>query len=126
MKLAIVSIPVSDQDKAKAFYVEQLGFSVLFDDPMGPDSRWVMLAPPGGGPAVTLVTWFPTMPPGSVKGLVYAVDDLETVRAELLGKGVAVGDIENTPWGFRLAQLDDLDGNGIVLQQGSPPAPEDN
>lgn len=116
MKIAIVSIPVVDQEKAKQFYVDKLGFSVAFDDPMGPDRRWVMLIPPGGGAAITLVTWFPTMPPGSVKGLVYDVDDIERTRADLLQRDVAVGEVQTMPWG-KLAELDDLDGNGIVLQQ---------
>ncbi|MCP3803295.1 VOC family protein [Allokutzneria sp. A3M-2-11 16] len=117
MKIAIVSVPVRNQDKAKRFYVDKLGFDVISDDAMGPDARWVLLSPPGGGVEITLVTWFPTMPPGSVKGLVYTVDDVERARLELLGKGVVVGEVEKTPWGVRLAQLDDLDGNGIVLQQ---------
>lgn len=60
------------------------------------------------------------MPPGSVKGLVYAVPDLDRTRTELIETGITVGEIENTPWGVRLAQLDDLDGNGIVLQEATP------
>ncbi|RDI44440.1 glyoxalase superfamily protein [Nocardia mexicana] len=123
MQIAIVSVPVRDQDKATAFYSDKLGFTVVSDDPMGPDSRWVMLAPPEGGAAITLVTWFPTMPPGSLKGLVYAVADLDRIRTELIGKGVAVGEVEDTPWGVRLAQFDDIDGNGIVLQE-TVPAPK--
>jgi catechol 2,3-dioxygenase-like lactoylglutathione lyase family enzyme len=116
MHIAIVSIPVRDQDASRRFYVEKLGFEIVSDDPMGPDRRWVLLAPPGGGPTVTLVTWFPTMPPGSVKGLVYEVADLAATCAELRARDVAVGEIDQQPWGG-LAQLDDLDGNGIVLQQ---------
>jgi catechol 2,3-dioxygenase-like lactoylglutathione lyase family enzyme len=118
MQIAIVSIPVREQDAARRFYVEKLGFRVVADDPMGPDRRWVLLAPPGGGPSVTLVTWFPTMPPGSVKGLVYEVADLASTRDALLARGVEVGEIDRQPWGA-LAQLDDLDGNGIVLQQSA-------
>ncbi|MBV8933092.1 MAG: VOC family protein [Kutzneria sp.] len=116
MKIKVVSVPVSDQDRAKEFYVEKLGFGVVFDNPHGPDKRWVMLTPPGGGTAITLVTWFPTMPPGSMKGLVYEVDDVDAVHAELSGKGLAVSAVETAPWG-RHATLDDPDGNGIVLQE---------
>jgi len=116
VQIAIVSLPVRDQDAARGFYVEKLGFRVVADNPMGPDRRWVELAPPGGGPSVTLVTWFPTMPPGSVKGLVYEVADIASTREELLARGVAVGELDKQPWG-EFAQLDDLDGNGIVLQQ---------
>ena len=118
MQIAIVSIPVRDQDAARRFYVEKLGFGVVADDAMGPDRRWVQLVPPGGGPSVTLVTWFPTMPPGSVKGLVYEVADLAETRDVLRARGVAVGAIDRQPWGSS-AQLDDLDGNGIVLQQAT-------
>lgn len=120
MQIAIVSVPVRDQDAARRFYVEKLGFQVVADNPMGPDRRWVQLAPPGGGPSVTLVTWFPTMPPGSVKGLVYDVDDIASTCATLRERGVVVGEIDRQPWGD-LAQLDDVDGNGIVLQQSRIP-----
>jgi catechol 2,3-dioxygenase-like lactoylglutathione lyase family enzyme len=116
VEIAIVSVPVGDQDLAKSFYLDKLGFREVSDEQMGPDRRWVLLAPPGGGAAVTLVTWFPTMPPGSMKGLVYEVDDLAATRERLRSHGVAVGDIETQPWGA-LLQLDDPDGNGIVLQQ---------
>jgi catechol 2,3-dioxygenase-like lactoylglutathione lyase family enzyme len=122
VKISIVPVPVADQQRAAHFYTEQLGFRVVLDDPMGPERRWVMLAPPGGGAAITLVTWFPSMPPGSLKGVVYEVDDVEAVRARLAGGGVVVGEIEQTPWGTALVQLDDPDGNGLVLQQ-SPPGP---
>jgi catechol 2,3-dioxygenase-like lactoylglutathione lyase family enzyme len=116
MKIQVVSVPVSDQDKAKAFYVDMLGFGVLSDTEMGPGQRWVMLAPPGGGAAITLVTWFSTMPPGSMKGLVYEVADVAATRADLTGKGLDVSVIESAPWG-RFVTLDDPDGNGLVLQQ---------
>jgi catechol 2,3-dioxygenase-like lactoylglutathione lyase family enzyme len=62
--VAIVSVPVSDQDRARRFYTEVLGFDVVADEPMGPDQRWVMVRPSAGGAALTLVTWFPTMTPG--------------------------------------------------------------
>ena len=64
--LQVVSVPVSDQDRAKTFYVDVLGFEVRNDSRFGPDQRWVELAPPGAPTSITLVTWFPSMPPGSV------------------------------------------------------------
>ena len=64
-QVSVVSIPVADQERAKKFYVEVLGFDVVVDNPFGEGMRWVMLRPPGGGAAITLVTWFPEMRPGS-------------------------------------------------------------
>jgi catechol 2,3-dioxygenase-like lactoylglutathione lyase family enzyme len=65
-KVQLFSIPVSDQDRAKAFYVDTLGFDLVTDAAMGPDMRWVMVSPPGAQTAITLVTWFPSMPAGSL------------------------------------------------------------
>jgi catechol 2,3-dioxygenase-like lactoylglutathione lyase family enzyme len=117
--VAVVSIPVSDQDQSKAFYVDTLGFELLADTPMGPDMRWVQVRPPGGSTSLTLVTWFQTMAPGSSKGLVVECDDIDRTYKELQGRGVAFdGPIDSQPWG-RFATFDDPDGNGIVLQQSS-------
>ena len=117
MRISLVSVPVSDQDRAKKFYTDVLGFTEVADIPeLSAGMRWVMLRPPGGGAAVTLVTWFPTMPAGSTKGLVYEVDDVDAWLADLTAKGVEVpGGVEQQPWG-RFLQLNDPDGNGIVLQ----------
>ena len=81
--LEVVSIPVSDQERAKQFYEGQLGFTVQMDSQFGEGMRWVMLRPPGSSTSLTLVTWFETMPPGSLKGSVLACDDLEKTLAEL-------------------------------------------
>ena len=67
--LSVVSVPVSDQDRAKAFYVGQLGFTEQIDTSFGEGMRWVMLRPPGAATSVTLVTWFGSMPAGSMKGV---------------------------------------------------------
>jgi catechol 2,3-dioxygenase-like lactoylglutathione lyase family enzyme len=117
MRVAVVSIPVSDQDRAKKFYTEVLGFAELADNvELAPGMRWVMLAPPGGGAAITLVTWFPSMPAGSTKGLVYEVDDVDTWLADLTARGIGVpGGMQEEAWG-RFVTLDDPDGNGIILQ----------
>lgn len=119
MRITIVSVPVSDPERAKRFYTDVLGFTVEDDEPMGPDMRWVRLAPPGGGASITLVTWFPSMPAGSVRGLVYEVDDIDAVHADLTAKGIAFPDgIQQESWG-RYVTLDDPDGNGIVLSQST-------
>jgi catechol 2,3-dioxygenase-like lactoylglutathione lyase family enzyme len=74
--LEVISVPVSDQDRAKSFYAEKLRFSVEVDRGLeGGDMRWVMPRPPGGGTAITLVTWFDTMPAGSLQGTVLGCDD---------------------------------------------------
>jgi catechol 2,3-dioxygenase-like lactoylglutathione lyase family enzyme len=119
--LEVVSVPVSDQDRAKRFYVDVLGFAPLIDDRFGDDMRWVMLQPPGGGTKVTLVTWFSTMPPGSLKGSVLVCDDLEKTLGELAEHGLAFheDDVQEAPWG-RWKTFDDPDGNGWVVQQNTP------
>ena len=118
--LEVVSVPVSDQDRAKRFYQEGLGFTVEMDSQFGDAMRWVMLRPPGSGTRVTLVTWFETMPPGSLKGSVLACDDLDRTLAELAARGVAFheDDVQEAPWG-RWKTFDDPDGNGWVLQQNN-------
>jgi catechol 2,3-dioxygenase-like lactoylglutathione lyase family enzyme len=115
-KVQLFSIPVSDQDRAKEFYVDTLGFELVSDTAMGPDMRWVMVSPPGAQTAITLVTWFPSMPAGSLKGLVLETDDLDADVAALRERGVEIpGGIEDQPWG-RFVSFEDPDGNGIVLQ----------
>src|SRR5438552_17640678 len=85
--IQLLSVPVTDQDRARDFYVDTLGFDLVADNPMGPDRRWVQVAPKGGQTSLTLVTWFPTMPPGSLKGLVLQTPDVdaETARLRVVG-----------------------------------------
>ncbi len=114
----IVSVPVSDQDRAKAFYVDTLGFELLMDSPFS-QGRWVQVGPRGSQASLTLVTWFPTMPPGSLKGLILAVDDVDATYRELQARGVKLdGPIQEAPWG-RFAAFEDPDGNSFILQ-GAP------
>jgi catechol 2,3-dioxygenase-like lactoylglutathione lyase family enzyme len=113
--VSVLSLPVRDQDRARDFYVDVLGFGLVADVPMGPDMRWVQVAPPGGQTSVTLVTWFPTMPAGSAKGLVLETDDLDGDVAALRARGVDLAEVQEQPWG-RFTTFDDPDGNGIVLQ----------
>ena len=115
-QVRLLSLPVRDQDRARDFYVDVLGFDLVRDNPMGPDLRWVEVAPKGAGTSVSLVTWFATMPPGSAKGLVLETDDLEGDVDALLAHQVKIeGGIQEQPWG-RFVTFDDPDGNGVVLQ----------
>jgi catechol 2,3-dioxygenase-like lactoylglutathione lyase family enzyme len=120
--IQLISLPVSDQNRARDFYVNVLGFGLVRDNPMGPDRRWVEVGPKGAQTTITLVTWFPTMAPGSVKGLVLETDNIDADVAELTARGVSIpGGIQEEPWG-RFVTFDDPDGNGIVLQATSPNA----
>lgn len=115
-RIAILSIPVRDQAAAKAFYQDVLGFVVINDSPMGPEQRWIQLAPEIGQTTITLVTWFPNMQPGGVAGLVLETDNVAATRADLSARGVQLSAIEDTPWG-QFAHFTDPDGNGWMLHQ---------
>jgi len=111
----LLSVPVTDQDRARDFYVDTLGFTLVRDSPMG-EQRWVQVAPKGADTSITLVTDFPTMPPGSLKGLVLETDDLDGDVARMTGLGVPIdGGVQEAPWG-RFVTLHDPDGNGLILQ----------
>jgi catechol 2,3-dioxygenase-like lactoylglutathione lyase family enzyme len=120
----LFSLPVTDQDRARDFYVDVLGLELLQDAEMSPGMRWVQVRPRGAATSITLVTWFDTMPAGSVRGTVLETDDLDGDAARLAALGVDLGDgVQESPWG-RWMQLTDPDGNGIVLQAtaGAPAA----
>jgi catechol 2,3-dioxygenase-like lactoylglutathione lyase family enzyme len=113
----LFSVPVSDPDRARAFYVDTLGFTLVSDTMMGEDQRWIQVVPPGAQTSITLVTWFETMPSGSLRGLVLETDDLEGDMQRLHAADVAFDSgIESAPWG-QYAQFSDPDGNGLILQQ---------
>ena len=113
----LVSLAVSDQDRARDFYVDVLGFDLVSDAELGPGMRWVQVRPPGAATSIALVTWFATMQPGAVKGTVLESDDLDGDVARLRSLGVAIdGDVQQAPWG-RFVTFDDPDGNGLVLQE---------
>ncbi|MGD0441147.1 MAG: VOC family protein [Acidimicrobiales bacterium] len=118
--IGIVSVPVSDPQRAKEFYVQVLGFRVEHDQVMEGGMRWVMLRPSGGGTAITLVTWFEAMSPGSMKGTVLEVSDIEAAATRLRSHGVLAdgSQISEAPWG-RWVSVDDPDGNGWVIQQST-------
>ena len=116
----VVSVPVSDQDRAKDFWVNKVGFELRNDTPMGEGQggpRWVEVAPKGAVTSLTLVTWFPSMPAGSLTGLVIECDDIRASYDELIARGVQFnGPIEEQFWGT-FATFQDPDGNSFVLAQ---------
>ena len=113
--IEIVSIPVSDQERAQDFYVNKLGLKVVAEAPFD-KHKWIQLAFPGGGPSITLVTWFDSMPAGSVKGLVVGTEDIEAEKALLESRGVVTGPVEKMPWGSFMT-VKDPDGNALSLHQ---------
>jgi predicted enzyme related to lactoylglutathione lyase len=120
LKLELVPVPVTDVDRSKAFYAEQLGFVVDVDVTPVPGMRVVQLTPPGSACSVVIGTGMgplSEMVPGTVKGLHLVVADLDAARAELLGRGVDVGEISDVGGGVRYAFLGDPDGNTWALQE---------
>lgn len=113
--IEVISIPVSDQQAAKEFYLK-LGFEVLNETQMGNGDTWVQLHIPGERTTISLVTWFKNITPGSSQGMVLHVDDIEKEVAALNNKGIEVEAIDNTPWG-RFAGFKDPDGNGMILRE---------
>ena len=114
--IQIISIPVTDQDRAKAFYIDALGWELVTDNDSG-DKRWVEVAPRHGQTSFALVTWFPEMTPGSIQGIVLATDDIEKAYEELTERGVEFHSaIEDGPFS-RITTFSDPDGNGLVLHQ---------
>jgi catechol 2,3-dioxygenase-like lactoylglutathione lyase family enzyme len=118
--LEVISVPVRDPERARLFYAGALGFTVEIDSFDG-GMRWITLRPPGSGTAITLVTWFETMPAGSLRGAVLGCDSLEQTLAELAGRGVAFleDEIQEAPWG-RWKTFADPDGNAWIVQQTNP------
>ena len=121
--IQLFSVPVTNHDRARTFYVDRLGFDLISDRPMGPGGRWVQVEPKGAQTSITLVSGFETMPPGSVKRIVLETDDLAADVAALRDRGVEIEDeVEEAPWG-RWVTFDDPDGNGIILQATAPVGP---
>ena len=125
-RLEVVVVPVSDVDRAKAFYGERCGFTVDLDTTNG-GLRVVQITPPGSACSITIGTGITTSEPGSYEGLQLVVTDIEAARAELIGRGVDVGPIRHFengewlegkggPWNS-FASFADPDGNGWILQE---------
>lgn len=112
--VAVVSLPVTDQDRAAAFYTTYLGFHVATDVPMGPKMRWVQLACGTERATLTLTTWIDDLPAGSVRGLVIDVDDVDATHAAMTAGAVACSALADEPWG-RYFTTADPDGNGLVV-----------
>ncbi|WP_246080774.1 VOC family protein [Modestobacter altitudinis] len=119
MKLELVPVPVTDVDRSKAFYAEQLGFVVDVDVRPADGVRVVQLTPPGSACSIGLGTGLGAYeaPPGSVRGLHLVVDDIAAARAELVGRGVDVGAVTDVGGGVLYAAIEDPDGNTLTLQQ---------
>ncbi len=120
MKLEVVMLPVSDIDRAKAFYVDQVGFHLDHDVQPGGGVRVVQLTPPGSGCSVVIgsgMSDLAAMTPGSIKGLHLVVRDVSAVRQVLAGRGVAMGDVVEYPGGIKYAGFSDPDGNSWMLQE---------
>src|SRR5687767_12221604 len=114
-KLELIAVPVSDVDRAKAFY-EQVGFNADHDHTVSEEIRFVQLTPPGSACSIAIGTGVTDAEPGSVKGLQVVVPDIEAAHAELAGRGVAVSDVQEFPWG-RFVFFQDPDGNAWAVQQ---------
>jgi catechol 2,3-dioxygenase-like lactoylglutathione lyase family enzyme len=115
MRLELVQVPVSDIDRAKAFYVEKLGFNPDHDHQVSDELRFVQLTPPGSACSIALTSGAHQMPPGAVEGLQLVVEDAEASHRELADRGVDVSDVQVFPWGS-FVFFSDPDGNGWALQ----------
>jgi catechol 2,3-dioxygenase-like lactoylglutathione lyase family enzyme len=120
-KLELVAVPVSDPDRAKAFYTEQLGFNADHDHQVSDTLRFIQLTPPGSACSIAIGTGLMETEPGSVQGLQLVVGDIEAAHSELSGRGVEVSPVQDFPWG-RFVFFKDPDGNGWAVQQ-LPPRP---
>ena len=116
MKLELVYVPVTDVDRAKAFYVEKIGFNADHDHQVNPELRFVQLTPPGSACSIAIGTGLTEMAPGSIKGLQMVVRDAQAAREELLQRGAPVSEVEVLAWGS-FVYFADPDGNTWALQE---------
>ena len=120
-KLELVIIPVSDVDRAKQFYAEQVGFPVDHDHTVNDEIRFVQLTPTGSACSIAFGKGLTSAPPGSVKGLQMVVADADAAHAELTSRGVEASPVQDLAWG-RFVFFSDPDGNAWSVQQ-LPPRP---
>ena len=118
-KLELVNVPVSDIDRAKAFYVEQVGFAEDNDVTVSEELRFIQLTPPGSACSISMGTGLTDAEPGSARGLQLVVEDIHAARAELLERGLDVGEVDEQPWGSFL-YFADPDGNTWAVQKIPP------
>src|SRR4051794_30954934 len=114
-KLELVAVPVSDVDRAKAFYTEKAGFNADHDHTVSDEIRFVQLTPPGSACSIAIGTGVVDAEPGSVKGMQLVVEDIGAARAELVERGVEVSEVQEFPWGS-FVFFSDPDGNGWSVQ----------
>jgi len=115
-RLELVQVPVSDVDRAKTFYTEQVGFTADHDHAVSEEIRFVQLTPSGSGCSIAIGTGLGEMAPGSVEGLQLVVSDIEAAREELAERGVEVSEVQEFPWG-KFVFFADPDGNRWAVQQ---------
>ena len=116
MKLELIGVPVSDVDRAKAFYTEKLGFNADFDSTVNENLRFVQLTPPGSACSICIGIGLTKMPPGSIDMLQMVVPDAQQAHDELTARGVEAGDVDVQSWGS-FVYLSDPDGNRWALQE---------
>jgi len=116
MKLELIPVPVSDVDRAKAFYVDQAGFSADHDHEVSEEIRFVQLTPPGSACSISIGRGLSPMQPGALQGLQVVVEDIGAARDALAAGGIEVSEIQDFPWG-RFVFFSDPDGNGWAVQQ---------
>jgi catechol 2,3-dioxygenase-like lactoylglutathione lyase family enzyme len=116
MKLELVTVPVSDVDRAKEFYVDKVGFNADHDHVVSDEMRFVQLTPPGSACSITIGTGLTQMTPGSLDNMQMVVSNADDIRAELVGRGVEASEVDEQPWG-RFVYFSDPDGNGWALQE---------
>ena len=116
MRLELFSVPVTDVDRAKAFYVDKAGFNPDHDHTVSDELRFVQLTPPGSACSISIGTGITQMEPGSIEGLQVVVEDIEKARAALADRGVDVSEVQDFPWG-RFVFFSDPDGNGWAVQE---------
>jgi catechol 2,3-dioxygenase-like lactoylglutathione lyase family enzyme len=114
-KLELITVPVSDVDRAKAFYTEQVGFNADHDHTVSDEIRFVQLTPPGSACSIAIGKGLTQMAPGSLQNIQVVVSDIDAARAELLERGVEASDVQDLPGG-RFVFFSDPDGNGWVVQ----------
>src|SRR6476469_2259048 len=115
-KLELIAVPVSDVDRAKAFYTDQVGFNADHDHQVNDELRFVQLTPPGSACSISIGTGITDAQPGSVKGLQLVVESADQAREELAGRGVEVSEVQEFPWG-RFVFFSGPDGNAWSVQQ---------
>jgi predicted enzyme related to lactoylglutathione lyase len=120
-KLELVGVPVSDVDRAKAFYTEQVGFNLDHDHTVIDEIRFVQLTPPGSACSIAIGKGVVDTPPGSLQSLQLVVADADAARAQLVERGVDASEVQEFPWG-RFVFFKDPDGNGWSVQEIQRPS----